>query len=199
MARPRDPEREKAILNSTIELLARIGYDRLTVQRVAMRAHASKATIYRRWPSKSALVVDAITSIAEESLPNPDTGSFIGDMRMLLHALVHTQRQYGSSMIALADAIAQHPEVAQRFEQRFIARRREVGASLFQRAVARGEVRTDVDHELIGEALSALINQRVLFYPRRSLDEQFIDRVIDGLARPLLSVPQHSRQPHDKQ
>ncbi|WP_235826381.1 TetR/AcrR family transcriptional regulator [Candidatus Frankia alpina] len=71
--RPRDESRDHAIRSATLDLLAELGYDGVTMDRVAARA--GKATIYRRWPSKLAMVIDSINAFAEERMPTPDTGS----------------------------------------------------------------------------------------------------------------------------
>src|SRR5207244_13096978 len=84
LGRPRDETRNVAILEATLAVLGEVGYDRLTIDAVAARAKASKATVYRRWPGKAALVVDAFRTVnpAQAAVPGeeprcvfPDTGS----------------------------------------------------------------------------------------------------------------------------
>src|SRR5581483_10849004 len=84
VGRPRDETRDAAILDATLRILGDVGYDRLTIDAVATEARASKATVYRRWPGKAALVVDAIQSLnpyaAGTGGEPPDTGSLRGDL-----------------------------------------------------------------------------------------------------------------------
>src|SRR5580700_5639700 len=80
--RPLDASRDVALRDATLALLAEIGYDRLTIDAVAARAHSSKATIYRRWSGKAELVVDALHSL-KGSPPTPDTGSLRGDLEAI--------------------------------------------------------------------------------------------------------------------
>src|SRR5689334_11946810 len=86
--RSRDDSRDPQILQATAQLLAEVGYDRLTMDAVAARAHAGKATLYRRWSSKGELVVDALGCAAHGETPEaaPDTGSLRGDLEALVKA-----------------------------------------------------------------------------------------------------------------
>src|ERR1700679_672658 len=84
-----DASRDAALRDAALELLAEIGYDRLTIDSVAARAHASKTTIYRRWSGKAELVVDALNCL-KDSRPVPDTGSLSGDLDMIAHGSAST-------------------------------------------------------------------------------------------------------------
>ena len=81
-----DASRDGALREAALELLADVGYDRLTLEAVAARARAGKTTIYRRWSGKAELVVDALVS-AKGPLGFPDTGSLAGDLRAVPHGL----------------------------------------------------------------------------------------------------------------
>ena len=84
--RPLDASRDVALRDAALDLLAEIGYDRLTIDSVAARAHASKTTIYRRWSGKAELIVDALNSL-KGSHPVPDTGSLRGDLEAIAREL----------------------------------------------------------------------------------------------------------------
>src|SRR6476661_7275970 len=80
LSRPRvEGDREQEILDATLEVLADVGYDRLTMDAVAARAKASKATLYRRWNDKASLVVDALL-VVKHTAETPDTGTLRGDL-----------------------------------------------------------------------------------------------------------------------
>ncbi|MGH9122000.1 MAG: helix-turn-helix domain-containing protein, partial [Acidimicrobiales bacterium] len=90
--RPLDPSRDEAICQAALTLLAEVGYDRLTVEAVAARAGAGKATVYRRWASKAALVADALNQIAPPQ-HLPDTGSLQGDCEVLCDIIAQAMDQ----------------------------------------------------------------------------------------------------------
>src|SRR5271165_3463260 len=100
--------REQAILAAAAELVAEIGYERVTVDAIAARARASKATMYRKWPGKAELVADALRRQAEgQSAELPDTGSARGDLLWIVRsiALTFTSADGGPSLVSLVEAI----------------------------------------------------------------------------------------------
>src|SRR3954447_19533542 len=82
--RRRDPRVRRAILDATVTLLEEVGYGRLTIEAIAARAGGSKQTIYRWWPGKAALIMEAFIAAGEERVPEPDTGSLVGDLEAIL-------------------------------------------------------------------------------------------------------------------
>ena len=139
--RPLDASRDVALRDAALALLAEIGYDRLTIDSVAARAHASKTTIYRRWSGKAELIVDALNSL-KGSHPVPDTGSLRGD----LEAIARNSSQHRQLLRRPTDDRADHG-LARDAELRRVVRERLIDPghsdlkTIFERAVSRGEIR----------------------------------------------------------
>lgn len=182
--RQRDVTRDHDIHQATLELLAECGYDRMTMDGVASRAHAGKATIYRRWPGKADLVVDALGAIDNHRLECPDTGSLRGDLLALLcdvEEMVDERRM--SLMAGLVPALRRDAELARAFDDRFVGPRQRVVREVFERAQARGEVADDADVELLATTLPALIMFRVLV-SQQPVDVAYAERVVDHVVTP---------------
>ena len=108
--RPRDPSRDEAIRAAILEVLARDGYAALTMDAVAAAAGVGKATIYRRWRTKSDLVADAVAELSQQSIEAPDTGALEGDLRVLLHWLVDAVNgPLGAATLSLLSALPHEP------------------------------------------------------------------------------------------
>jgi AcrR family transcriptional regulator len=147
--RPRSAAVDLALTTATLELLDEVGFDALTVDAVAARAQVSRPAVYRRWPSKLHLVAHVLT---ETVIPmsDPDTGSARDDLRTLADALIG-----GLSWVVLAvHAEARRvPELSELLYQRFLAGRHALITEVVRRGVARGELRADLDPELVRDVL----------------------------------------------
>lgn len=193
-SRPRSPEREAAILQATVELLMEVGYEALTMDAVAMRAQASKATMYRRWPGKAQMVVEALKGRAHErdsDFELPDTGSLrtdlIAGMRgfcdddpaadlLLLGGLIHAmQRDAELAAVVRRELLHEHPSPLSR---------------LYGRARQRGEVdgsaATQGRAALAQEIVDAVMLHRQLVTGKR-IEPDFIVRFVDTTIMPLLA------------
>jgi AcrR family transcriptional regulator len=182
--RHRDSSRDPEIQRATVELLAEHGYDRLTIDAVAARAHAGKATIYRRWPGKADLVLDALSTIESPPPEAADTGSLRGDLLALLcdvHEIADESRV--QLMAGLVPALRRDAELARAFDDRFVEPRRQAVNAAFDRARARGEIGDEADVELLGAVLPALVIFRVLMM-REQVDADFAARVVDNVITP---------------
>jgi AcrR family transcriptional regulator len=181
-------DRELEILEATLEVLADVGYDRLTMDAVATRAKASKATLYRRWTNKVSLVIDALLA-QKESPPLPDTGSLRGD---LLEAFCGMGGLMDSQAVAtlssVLTAITRDQEFASEFRSRVIGPKLAVSRTIYERAVARGEVRADLDVSLFGPALAGILLHRAYLLGEAPTREQ-IARVIDQIILPAALAP----------
>lgn len=191
--RPRDESRDAAILAATIEVLAEVGYDRLTIDAVATRAKASKATVYRRWPGKAALVVDAIHVLKAAPVGDgqeppcifPDTGSLRGDLLAGLTKIgAKLSSDEGQLMVAVMTAAARDPELAAAMRGTQEEKKRSC-QTVVRRAVERGELDDDSGAMTMHEVLPALMNNRLLL-SGEPFDETFITHVVDDIALPLL-------------
>jgi AcrR family transcriptional regulator len=179
--RPRDSSRDRAIRRATLQLLAEVGYDGVTMDRVATRARAGKATIYRRWPSKLALVMDAITSFTEQTMRVPDTGALRTDMLEFLVAFYETiGGDQGKILAELVSEMPRNAELREALRSGLWAQRRVASEVIVERGVARGEIRPDADRTVLMELGTALILQRVLM-SGDSVDRGFLERIVDDV------------------
>ncbi|MFT4122507.1 MAG: TetR/AcrR family transcriptional regulator [Microbacteriaceae bacterium] len=186
LGRKRDPSRDTDILDATLDVLAETGYEGMTIDMVAARARAGKATVYRRWASKAELVVDAIgclkTPVAPESIP--DTGSLRGDLVALIKApTIEDSQRKARIMGGVVSLLSAEPSLAEAVERAVVAPRVELNRVLFQRAIDRGEISADVDIELLATVSSAMVTQRTLLL-RQSVDRAFLLSIIDGVILP---------------
>jgi AcrR family transcriptional regulator len=189
--RPRvEGEREAQILDAAVELLNRVGYDRLTMDAVAAEAKASKATLYRRWSTKAALVVDAILRSKETlQAPDTDTGSLRGD-------LLATASQHGGlcdertaqTMAGIITALHHDADFSEEFRSRILAPKLASARAAFERARARGEITADLDLDLFTPALAAIVLHRS-FVQGLPVDEKTVASVVDEIILPAATRP----------
>ena len=186
--RPRvEGEREEEILDAVVEMLMEAGYERLTMDAVARRARASKATLYRRWASKESLVVDAVIRSKQlHQQPVPDTGSLRGDLRAVFCGTggIATQSSHTTHVIGtVLTALQTDPEFAREFRTRFIAPKAHLTAEIYRRAAERGELAADVDLSLLGPAFAGILLHR-RFVLGEEITPDLVDRVLDQIILP---------------
>ena len=187
--RPRiEGDREQEIFRTTLTILGEVGYDRLTMDAVASRAKASKATLYRRWSSKATLVIDALhANKAHTDLP--DTGSLRGDLTAAFCGLGGlTDPEMLSTMSSLVTAIGRDPEFAAAFREHFIGAKVEASRTIWRRAEERGELREDLDVDLLSHAMPGVVIHRVLMLGEPATEE-LITRVIEQIILPAALRP----------
>lgn len=189
--RPRSPEADKAILAAAVDLLADEGYAGVTMEGVAARAGVGKATVYRRWPCKSALIVDAVTACRERACPPADTGSARDDLLVFVRGFMNHLRtsDAGRVMPALVAELARSPELAAAFREEFVLPRRARVLEAVRRGVERGEVRAGVDAEVVADGMIALLMHRFLV-TGMEIDDDLPARVLDILWRGIAADPQ---------
>jgi AcrR family transcriptional regulator len=195
--RPRvEGDREQEIFDATLHELAESGYDRLTMDAVAARAKASKATLYRRWTNKVSLVIEALQ---HEKGPNivPDTGSLREDLRSIFCGSggltdEHTVAQFASVLTA----ISRDAEFAEAFRRDVVGPKIAISRQLWERARERGELRDDIDLDLLEPALAGIVLHR-LFVMGQVPDPDTITRVIDQIILPAATcVPAPTQTTH---
>jgi AcrR family transcriptional regulator len=183
----RGPARESAICTAALELLAEVGYDQMSMDAVAGRARASKATIYRRWPGKRELVVHAIRCRGPQDLELPDTGSLRGD---IIATLRMVQDGIGAQDVALLAGVLRAmraaPEIAEPLRKQMLDEKREIGRTIVRRAIERGELGPAADPEMFQEVAPALMFFRVLV-TGEPIDEDFLAHAADDVLIPLLA------------
>ncbi|NEW41413.1 TetR/AcrR family transcriptional regulator [Nocardia cyriacigeorgica] len=187
MVRTRDVRIDDAILTATVDLLGTVGYQQLTMGAVAAEAGVHRPAVYRRWPSKQHLVVEAVARHLGVT-PTPDTGDLRHDlitgMTTLVHALSGTA--LGRALPALVADLAADPDLAGEFRRRVFDPRRETTAATLRSAMERGEIDPAVDVDFVLDALAAPLYYRALFghLPlTESLAEHAVDTVLAAVAR----------------
>lgn len=195
--RPFDPNREVAILRAALELLAEHGYDRLTMDEIAAQAHAGKGALYRRWPSKEALVVDAMVAwrSARSPITIPDTGSVRGDLDAALAAMRKFDERDEAMLtvsLGLVTAARRDPELAAAIDANLLEVPRRALREVFDRGVTRGEIPPDRDLSLVPDVILGInFVQSMIGKP---LDHVFVRRVFDDVVMPLALGREASQQ-----
>jgi len=175
--RPRSEEAHQAILDATLALLAEVGYSALTVEGVAGRAGVGKATIYRRWPSKLPLVVEAFGGLP--AFEEADTGSLAGDLKVMLRSYLElfNQTPLATVLPALASERAHDPALAELFNP-VLRQRRSPLMNALLRAQQRGELPGDTDLELAADLIVGPIAVR-LFFTGRKIHPRMVDPMVE--------------------
>jgi len=178
--RPRSQEADRAILTAAAELLAERGLAAMSIEEVAARAGVGKTTIYRRWPSKGLLALDAFVASFREEQPLPDTGTLRGDLLAALHAWVRavTQTPMGSMLTGLI-AEAQHDaELRGAWRDRVIEPLRSQHRIMLDRAIARGEIPPGVERDVVLDLFFGAAEHRLLL-GHLPMSDDFIADVVD--------------------
>lgn len=191
LGRKRDHSRDPEILLAAIDVLAEEGYDGMTIDMVATRARAGKATLYRRWSSKAELVLDAIGCMKSADLsPDklPDTGTLRGDLVGMIkpHGAEDSERRL-RVMAGVLALLSREPGLTDAASEVLMAPRIAAIRLLLERALARGEVRPDADLDALSRLLPALAAFRGLV-ERKPIDRDYQVLVIDGILLPAAGV-----------
>ncbi|MEM6253092.1 MAG: TetR/AcrR family transcriptional regulator [Cyanobacteria bacterium P01_D01_bin.156] len=176
--RPRSKASHQAMLKATLELLAEVGFEAMSIEAISTRAGVGKTTIYRRYSSKDELVADAIESMREEVLI-PDTGTLWDDMNALIeNAAQITLTPLGRQAVAMIiSSASSNPEFAQIYWDKYLQPRREAFDIVIKRAKERSEISTDIDSGLVFDTMSGIMLYALIFplteswtaYVRRAL------------------------------
>lgn len=189
--RPRSEQAHSAILRSTLKLLGQNGFSELTIESVAAHAGVGKATVYRWWPNKAALIADAFAGSTTRKLHFPDTGSVRSDMSQQMRQLIKIFcSRRGRIVSAILGGGQSDRDLIAAFRERFLwPRRREAYATL-QRGILRGELRKDVDKDLLLDSLYGPIYMRFLIR-----HDKLTPDFVDGLCELVLggADPQKKR------
>jgi AcrR family transcriptional regulator len=183
--RPRSEEAHQAILDATLASLAELGFSGLTVEGVATRAGVGKATIYRRWPSKLHLVIEAFSQLP--GLEDVDTGTVVDDLEEMLQTYLHgfSSTPLARVMPSLAGERAHNPELSELLDPILKGRRQPIIRAL-ERGVARGELQPDLDLDMAADVIFGAIFTRVFFTGARinpKIARPIVDTVLLGISR----------------
>jgi AcrR family transcriptional regulator len=181
--RKRSEEARQAILAAALELTAESGYASLTIEGIAARSGTGKQTIYRWWPSKDDVLLEAGAAKAAVLVPVGDEGSFRADLRAFLAATFALGRQREvTDLLRALMARAQIDEAfGQRFREAFLLRRRAALAVILDRAKARGDLPAGVPAGTVADVVFGVLWYRVLA-TREPLDDGLADELVTLLA-----------------
>ncbi|WP_209560069.1 TetR/AcrR family transcriptional regulator [Frigoribacterium sp. PvP032] len=193
LGRRRDPSRDADILQAAIDVLAETGYDGMTIEMVATRAKAGKATVYRRWASKSDLVIDAVACMKAAPGPGsvaelPDTGTLRGDLVAMIrpHSMQDNEKKL-RVMAGIVSLLADNPELAAAVNTAIVRPRVEVNRRLLQRAIDRGEIPADVDVDNLALLSPSMVAYRTIIM-KQPVDRAFLLGLIDGVVLPAVGL-----------
>jgi AcrR family transcriptional regulator len=177
--RPRSEQAHLAILRSTLKLLGANGFPDFTIEAVAAQANVGKATVYRRWPNKAALITDAFAYSTTKKLKFPDTGSVRTDMNRQMRQVIKIFRSpRGRILSAILAAGQSDRSVIAAFRERFMRPRRQEAYATLRRGIRRGELRKDLDLDLLLDSLYGPIYMR-FFIRHDTLTPAFVDGLCD--------------------
>lgn len=177
--RPRSESVKKAVLAATLALIDEVGFRRLTIEGVAARARCGKATIYRWWPNKGQLVMEAFLSEDLPQTPYPDTGSVREDFRRQMQMVARLFESAKGRQIAMLIGSGQDdPELLGAFREQFLAVRRAEAVQILLRGTRRGELRGEVFSEIALDALYGPLFFRLLS-GQGGLTPDYVDALCD--------------------
>lgn len=198
LGRKRDHTRDPEILACAVDVLAEVGYEGMTIEMVATRAKAGKATLYRRWASKEELVIEAVACMKRtdiEQMTLPDTGTLRGDLVGMIrpHSIEDNDKKV-RVMGGLLSLISRNPELADAVNATVIEPRAALNRKFLERALDRGEISADCDIDTLAMISPSMVAYRTLVQ-KKAVDREFLVSIIDGVILPAvgLSAPRPAR------
>ncbi len=180
--------REAELLAVTLQLLQEHGYDGLTVDAVASAARASKATVYRRWPSKAELVLAAFNEGVRQIAAPPNTGTLRGDLLQMGEVCGQQVHQHASTIRAVLVEASRHAELNDALQHQFLEQRKALMQHILRQAVERGEIaETAITDELWDLLPGYLIFRSII--PGKSPTRETVQALVDNFLIPGLTRP----------
>lgn len=185
--RPRSDAVRSAVLEATNSLLSEVGFSGLTMEGIAARAGVGKATLYRWWPGKGAVAMEAFLAAVSPKIAFPQTDSAVADITTQMLRLAEAYRGTTGRVVCELIALGQaDPEILTAFLEGYMFPRRDAAKDVLRRGVASGEIRANVDLDIMVDALYGPIFHRMLLC-HRPLDDAFVQHlaalVFAGLAQ----------------
>ena len=178
--------REAELLAVTLELLQEHGYDRLTLDAVATTAHASKATLYRRWPTKAQLVMAAFVEGTRQVAVDPDTGTLRGDLLRLGEQIWAHVSTHASTIRAVLVEVSRSAQLDAMMQEQFLDQRKALMSHVFARAVDRGEIEASAITEDLWDVLPGYLIYRSVL-TGRAPSSRTVQDVVDNVLIPSLT------------
>jgi AcrR family transcriptional regulator len=180
--------REAELLEVTLRLLQEHGYDRLTLDAVAASARASKATVYRRWPTKAELVLAAFIEGIRQVAVAPETGTLRGDLLTLGELVSQQARQQAGTIRAVMVEVSRNPALNDALQHQFIDQRKALMRHILQQAVDRGEIDEDAIISELWDLLPGYLIFRSII-PNRPPTRRTVQALVDDVIIPSLTRP----------
>lgn len=178
LGRPRSEKTKNAVLSAAYELLLENGFGAVTIEKIAERAGVSKATIYKWWPNKAAVIMDAFFDAAVVKLPVPDTGSVINDMitqvNNLANFLISPEGKVINEIIAEGQSDL---KLAEAYRTMYFKPRRLDSRYILERGISRGELKEDLDIELVIDLIFGPLFYRLLI-TGDEISKDFVDNTV---------------------
>ncbi|RYZ77882.1 MAG: TetR/AcrR family transcriptional regulator [Proteobacteria bacterium] len=189
LGRKRDPSRDAEILDAALDVLVEVGYDGMTMDQVAAKAKAGKGAMYRRWPSKTELVIEAVSYMKRRSVDSadlPDTGTLRGDLLSLYkpQSVEQSERKL-KIMAGLFSLVLHNKALGDAVEDAISKPWVEVQKVLLKRSVARKEIRFNFDIDVVAKILPAAAIYQTLVL-RKTFDKKVLTATIDEVLLPAL-------------
>jgi AcrR family transcriptional regulator len=178
--------RETELLDVTLQLLQEHGYERLTIDAVAAVARASKATVYRRWPSKAELVLAAFIEGCRQVAVAPGTGTLRGDLLRLGDVIRLHAREQARTIRAVMVEVSRHPALHEAMQSQFLDQRKALIQEVLRQAADRGEIDPAVISDELWDLLPAYLIFRSIM-PSRPPTEYTVQALVDDVLIPSLT------------
>jgi AcrR family transcriptional regulator len=178
--------REAELLEVTLRLLQQEGYDRLTVDAVAANARASKATVYRRWPTKAELVLAAFIEGVRQVAVAPETGTLRGDLLQIGESICHHARTHASTMRAVLVEVSRNTELNDVMQHQFLDQRKALFDHVLRQAVDRGEIDVAAITEDLWDVMPGYLIFRSVF-STRTATRGTVQALVDDVMIPSLT------------
>ncbi len=174
---PRVVRSRQAVLTATAELLAELGFGRVTIEAVATRSGVARTTVYRHWPDLHHLLAEALESVMDPCA-DPDTGTLRGDLTIVLTGLARTLTTSATAGVftSMVDAAERDPDIAD-LQRSFAQERRKATRTAIERAIARGEIGPDVDVHVEASLIAGPLFYRRMV-SREPLTEAFVAEIV---------------------
>ena len=183
--RPRSERRHNAILQAAIDLVLEHGFRAVSVESIAAKAGVAKTTIYRRWPNKAAVVMDAFMLRFSPGTQFPKAKKVTDSVRLQMRTMARAFTSKDGAVVKALLAEAQFDvELATAFRERWTLPRRKMALAVFQKAISQGELRADIDLEATIDLLYAPMYYR-LQMGTGSLSDAYIDEIFDQAMKGL--------------
>lgn len=183
--------REAELLAVTLQLLQQNGYDRLTLEAVATTAQASKATMYRRWPTKAELVLAAFIEGVRQIAVPPDTGTLRGDLLHLGESVLDQCGQHAGTLRAVLVEVSNNPALSEAMQHQFIDKRKALMQFVLQQAVDRGEIDAAAVNDELWDVLPGYLTFRSIL-PNSPPTRRTVQALVDDVLLPSLTRPTNS-------